>query len=67
MEEEKTNPNLAEPSSAEEKTDKPPKTRRYTRENLYSHIDLTVHQLDIIITVLAVLLALAVIVGIIVK
>ena len=65
--EEKTNPNPGEPDAAEGKADKPQKTQHFSRENLYGHIDLSVRQMDIIITVLAILLALAVIVGVIVK
>ncbi len=65
--EEKTNPNPDKPDAAEGKADKPPKTQHYSRENLYGHIDLSVRQMDLIITVLVILLALAVIIGVIVK
>jgi hypothetical protein len=65
--EEKKNPALGKPDEAEGKADKPPKAQHYSRENLYGHIDLSVRQMDIIIAVLAILLALAVIVGVIVK
>ena len=52
---------------AAEKAETPPKRQHYTRENLYAHIDLTVHQVDIIIASLVALLVISIAVGIIIR
>lgn len=44
-----------------------PKEQHYTRENLYSHINLTVKQMDYIIAGLAVFLVLVIVIGILIK
>lgn len=68
MMEEKKNQNPAgQDAAVEDKTEQQPKKQHYTRENLYSHIDLTIRQMDIIIATLFVLLAVAITVGIVVK